>query len=107
MDYVGPFYNYNDWMRVLRYMESMQRYALAANYIQLINNDKNKGVTIYIDGRPKDFDNIAGFINNTLSETKNKQPNCIYEGREGNQVVVCMITKISLGEELLVDCHLN
>jgi hypothetical protein len=43
----------------------MQRYALAANYIQLINKDKNKGVTIYIDGRPKASDNIAGFINNT------------------------------------------
>jgi hypothetical protein len=43
----------------------MQRYALAANYIQLINNDKNKGATIYIDGRPKSSSNIAGFINNT------------------------------------------
>jgi hypothetical protein len=46
-------------------MRSIQRYALAANYIQLINKDKNKGVIIYIDGRPKGIDNIAGFINNT------------------------------------------
>jgi hypothetical protein len=65
MDYVRPCYNYNDWMWLVRYMRSMQRYALAANYIQLINNDKNKGATIYIDGRPKASGNIAGFINNT------------------------------------------
>jgi hypothetical protein len=65
MDYVGPYYNYNDWMRLVRYMQSMRRYALTANYIQLINKDKNKGATIYIDGRPKAYGNIAGFINNT------------------------------------------
>ena len=65
MDDVGLCYNYNDWMRLVRYMQSMQRYALATNYIQLINKDKNKGVTIYIDGRPKASNNIAGFINNT------------------------------------------
>jgi hypothetical protein len=69
----------------------MQRYALAANYIQLINNDKNKGGAIYIDGRPKASSNIAGFINNTWD--KNKQPNCIYEGSEGNWVFVCTIKK--------------
>jgi hypothetical protein len=40
----------------------MQRYALVANYIQLINKDKNKGVIIYIDGRPKASGNIIGFI---------------------------------------------
>jgi hypothetical protein len=38
---------------------------LAANYIQLKNNDQNKGETIYIDGRPKAMGNIAGFINST------------------------------------------
>jgi hypothetical protein len=64
MDYVRLCYNYNDWMRLVRYMRSMQRYELAANYIQLINKDTNKGATIYIDGRPKVSDNIAGFINN-------------------------------------------
>ena len=73
----------------------MRRYALAVNYIQLINNDKNKGVTIYIDGRPKYFDNITGFINNTRPETTNKQPNCIFEGREENRVVLCAIKKDS------------
>jgi hypothetical protein len=65
MDYVRPCYNYNDWMRLVQYMQSMWRYALAANYIQLINKDKKNGATIYIDGRPKAFDNIAGFIKNT------------------------------------------
>jgi hypothetical protein len=64
MDYVGPCYKYNDWISLVWYMRSMWRYALASNYIQLINNDKNKGVTIYIDGRHKASGNIAGFINN-------------------------------------------
>jgi hypothetical protein len=107
MDYVGPCYNYNDWMWVVRYMRSMRRYALTTNYIQLINNDKNKGATIYIDGRPKASGNIAGFINNTRPRTTNKQPNCIYEGRKGNRVVMCTIKKIAPEEELLVDYHLN
>jgi hypothetical protein len=107
MDYVRPCYNYNDWMWLVWYMRSMRRYALTANYIQLINKDKNKGVTIYIDGRPKASDNITGFINNTRPGTTNKQPNCIYEGREENRVVLCAIKKIALGEELLVDYHLN
>jgi hypothetical protein len=65
MDYVRPCYGYNDWMLLVWYMRSMQRYALSTNYIQLVNNDKNKGATIYIDGRPKAFGNITGFINNT------------------------------------------
>ena len=107
MDYVRLCYNYNDWMRLAQYIQSMQRYALVANYIQLINKDKNKGVTIYIDGRPKDSYNITGFINNTWPGTTNKQPNYIYEGRKENRVVLCAIKKISSGEELLADYHLN
>ena len=94
-------------MQLVQYMQSMQRYALAANYIQLINKDKNKGVNIYIDERPKASRNIAGFINSTWPGTTNKQPNFIYEGLEENQVVLCAIKKIALGEELLVDYHLN
>jgi hypothetical protein len=62
MDYVRTSYNYNVWMMLVLYM---QRYTLAVNYIQLINNDKNKGVTIYIDGRPKVSKNITWFINKT------------------------------------------
>ena len=107
MDYVRPCYNYNDWMRLVRYMRSMRRYALAVNYIQLINKDKNNGVTIYIDGMPKASDNIPGFINSTWPRTTNKQPNCIFEGREENRVVLCAIKKIAPREELLVDYHLN
>jgi hypothetical protein len=107
MDYVEPCYNYNDWMRLVWYMRSMQRYAIATNYIQLIKKDKNKGETIYIYGRPKASRNIIGFINNTQPGTTNKQLNCIYEGREENRVVLCTIKKIALREELLVDYHLN
>ena len=65
MDYVGPCYNYNDSMWMIWYMRSMWRYALVANYIQLINSNKNKGADIYIDGRLKASVNIAGFINST------------------------------------------
>jgi hypothetical protein len=107
MDYVTPCYNYNDWMQLVQYMRSMWRYALAAIYIQLINKDKNKGATIYIDGRPKASNNIARFINSTQLGTTNKQPNFIYEGCEENRVVLCTIKNISPEEELLVDCHLN
>jgi hypothetical protein len=38
---------------------------LATNYIHLKDNNKNKGATIYIDGRPKEMGNIAAFINST------------------------------------------
>ena len=85
----------------------MWRYGLAANYIQLKGNDQNKGATIYIDGRPKETGNIAGFINSTQPMTTNKWPNCIFEGREGNHVFVCAIKSIVAGEELLIDYNLN
>lgn len=62
----------------------MKRYVVAVNYIQLRDNDKNKGVIMYTDGSPKSFGNILGFINNTWPETTNKKPNCIFEGSEGN-----------------------
>jgi hypothetical protein len=64
-------------------------------------------VTNYIVGRPKDSDNITGFINNTRLGTTNKQRNCIYEGCEENRVVLCAIKQIALREELLVDYYLN
>jgi hypothetical protein len=62
----------------------MWRYAVTANYIQLKDNDHNKGVTMYIDGRPKASGNIARLINSTRPGTTRKQPNCIFEGCEGN-----------------------
>jgi hypothetical protein len=43
----------------------MQRYVVAANYIQLVDNNQNKGENMYIDGRSKVTGNIAGFINST------------------------------------------
>lgn len=46
-------------------MRGTQRYALDTNYIQLIDNDKNKGVFIYIDRRPKSLGNIVEFIKST------------------------------------------
>jgi len=107
MEYVGPCYIYKDWIRIVQYTKSMRRYGLAANYIQLKNNDQNKGATIYIDGRPKAMGNIAGFINSTRPTTTNKRPNCVFEGCEGNRVFICAIKSIVAGEEILIDYNLN
>ena len=62
---------------------------------------------MYIDGRLKASGNIAGFINSTRSGTTNKQPNCIFEGRERNCVFICAIKSITAREELLIDYNLN
>jgi SET domain-containing protein len=51
--------------------------------------------------------NIAGFINSTRPATTNKQPNCVFEGHEGNHVFICAIKSIVAGEELLIDYNLN
>ena len=107
MEYIGPCYIYKDWIRIVQYTKSMWRYGLAANYIQLKNNDQNKGETIYIDGRPKTTRNIAWFINIAWPTTTNKQHNCVFEGREGNHVFVCAIKSIAAGEDILIDYNLN
>jgi hypothetical protein len=65
MEYVRPCYIYIDWIRLVQYTKSMWRYGVAANYIQLKDNDQHKGASMYIDGRPKTMGNIAGFINST------------------------------------------
>jgi hypothetical protein len=65
MEYVKPLYKYNHWLMLVRYTQSMRRYEVAANYIQLLDNNQNKGATMYIDGRTKATRNIAGFINST------------------------------------------
>ena len=62
---------------------------------------------MYIDGRPKIIGNIAGVINSMWPSLTSKQPNCIFEAREGNEVFVCAIKSISTGEEQLIDYHLN
>ena len=62
---------------------------------------------MYIDGRPKTTGNIVGFINSTQIGSTLKQPNCIFESREGNHVFVCAIKSIAAGEELLIDYNLN
>lgn len=85
----------------------MRRYGVSANYIQRKENDQSKRFSMYIDGRPKAIGNIEGFINSTRPFSTSKQPNCIFEVREGNEVFVCAIKSISAGEELLIDYHLN
>ena len=64
-------------------------------------------MAIYIDGRPKATGNIAGVINSTRPGSTIKQPNCIFEAREGNRVFICAIKLIRAGEELIIDYNLN
>ena len=62
---------------------------------------------LYIDGRPKITWNIARFINSTQPGSTLKQPNFIFEAREGNHVFVCAIKSIVVGEEMLINYSLN
>ena len=62
---------------------------------------------MYIDGNPKATGNIAGFINSTQPGSTIKQPNFIFEGREGNRLFVCAIKSIAAGEEFLINYNLN
>ena len=103
MEYVGPLYKYNHRLMLVWYMWSMRRYGVAANYIQLLDNNQNKWATMYIDGRKKSTGNITGFINSTQPVTTTKKPNCIFEGCEGNRIFVCVTKTIVPDEELLID----
>ena len=85
----------------------MRRYRVAANYIELAKHNKNKGATMYIDGRPKAFGNIVGFINSTRLVTTTKKLNSKFEGHKEHHIFVCGTKKILLGEELLIDYNLN
>ena len=85
----------------------MQRYELSANYIQLKDKDKNKGATVYIDGRKKITGNIAGFINSTQPRSAHEQRKCIFEGSEGNCVFVCAIKSIAAWEDMPINYNLN
>ena len=65
MEYVRPLYRYNNWLILVQYTRIMRRYGVATNYIQLAEHNKNKGATMYIDGRPKASGNVVGFVNST------------------------------------------
>ena len=106
-EYVGPCYTYGVWLRLVQYMPSMRRYSLAANYIQLKDNNRHKGETMYIDGRPKASGNIAGLINSKRPGKTRKELNFIFEEHEGNRIFVCVVKTIMIGEELLVNYNLN
>ena len=103
MEYVGPFYSYNDWMHLVQYTWSIRRYGLLENYLQLKDTYQNKGATLYIGGREKIIGNVAGLINSTQLGSTLKQPNCIFEGCAGNHVFVCAIKSIFVGEEFLIN----
>ena len=107
MEYVGPSYNYSDWMCLVQYTWSMRRYGLSANYSQLKYKYQNNGETLYINGRPKEIENIVGFINNTQPGSTLKQPGYIFEGCDKNCVFVCAIKSIVVGEKLLINYNLN
>jgi hypothetical protein len=85
----------------------MPIYGVSANYLQLKDNNQNKGLSMYIDKRPKASGNIAGFINSTQPRSTNKQPYSVFEGWEGNCVFVCAIKSIAAGEYLLINYNLN
>ena len=46
MEYVEPGYKYNDWLLLVWYTQSMQTYEVATKYIQLLDNNLNKGTTM-------------------------------------------------------------
>ena len=85
----------------------MRIYAIAANYIQLAEHNKNKGETMYIDGRPKASENVARFVNSTWPVTTSKKPNCEFEGCKEHHIFLCATKTILTGEELLIDYNLN
>ena len=47
MEYVGPRYNYGNWIRLVQYMPSTRRYVVSTNYIELEETNKKKGETIF------------------------------------------------------------
>ena len=85
----------------------MRTYGVAANYIQLAEHNKNKGETMYIDGRPKASRNIANFVNSTRPVTTTKKLICKFKGREEHRIFVCATKTILPGEELLINYNLN
>ena len=64
-EHVRPLYKYNNWLILVQYTRSMRRYRVATNYIQLAEHNKNKGASMYIDGRLKAFRNVVSIVNST------------------------------------------
>ena len=62
---------------------------------------------LYIKGRQKITENIAGFINSTQPGSTLKKPNCIFEGCEGNFAFVCAIKSVATREQMLINYNLN
>ena len=89
MEYVRPLYRYNNWLILVQYTRSMRRYRVSANYIKLEEHNKNRGVTMYIDGRQKASGNTVGFVNSTWPVTGTKKLNCEFEGCEEHRIFVC------------------
>ena len=58
MEYVRPLYRYNNWLMLVQYTQSIRRYGVATNYIQLAEHNKNKGETMYIDGDQKHLETL-------------------------------------------------
>ena len=85
----------------------MHKYGLLTNYIQLEDKDQNNGETLYIDEMAKKARNIVGFIKSTQPGSTVKQPNYIFEGRQGNHVFVCAIKSIVIGEEMIINYNLK
>ena len=85
----------------------MRRYGVAANYIQLAEHNKNKGATMYIDGRPKASRNVTGFVNSSRPVIATKKPNCEFQGCEEHSIFVCAKKPILPGEEFFIDYNLN
>lgn len=107
LDYVGPYYNYNNCMWIVQLKKTMCRYALSENYIQCKENDQSKCLTMYIDGKPKETWNVACFIKGFWLVSTNKKLNYILEARKGNCVSIHAIKSIITLEDLLIDYNLN
>ena len=61
-------------------------------------------VSIIIDTprRPKTLGNVDDFINSSHPRSINKLRNCMFEERDRNRVVVCVIKSIFVGKDLLI-----
>ena len=67
-------------------------------------NNQNLGQSIYVNKGPIYSGNVVGqFLNNWYPIIMNKLPNHMFEGCDGNKVVVCAIKSIDACKEILID----